>query len=697
MAFPDNNNAPIIPRYGPHDRRVGRGSRRGAVILTNWSQDLNVTPAVGIGLPPDWPNDSQRQKAHDDALAAALAVDPALADHLPPNWPEWRYGPRCSHFRNVAEWGGPLPAYGPNDTAANDGRSFMERLADYEAARGNPRDESFMQRKAKRDAAKAAAAANGESSACPDIPPLPPVDRPTAGGYRDQAHPYVQTAIKRELLNLSTAVPGTRNSTLNNAALKLGRLSIDRQELTAYLIKACNANGLVRDDGMGAVLKTIRSAFGKADREGQRVVPDLEPLGTVSEVEYETLAPKRDESTGGEDGDGDRDESARREQRIQREVAQMLEKNEARRRFDALTRPPAKQPTAWNISDLFAENFVPVDYRIERVAPVGSRVLLAAQYKAGKSTLVGNVIRNLADGDPFLGRFEVNARPVHIVLIDTELSPRMLQKWLQDQGIERRNVTVYALRETGVSVFNILDERVRAQWAARLRDLGADYLILDCLRPCLDALGLSEDKEAGRFLTAFDQLLADANIGDALVVHHMGHSQERSRGDSRLLDWPDALWYLNRADPDDPTSARYFKAVGRDVNVAEGLLAFDPATRHLTYSDGSRKARAADAALIAVVDVLREHHAAEGPDAPGIPKTRLTIDANAGRNAATKAIEKGLRTGLLTAESGSVTSSKMIRLTNPCDRCGGPLRAGQVGRHLSCQTDSEEWLSDAEI
>jgi hypothetical protein len=35
-------------------------------------------------------------------------------------------------------------------------------------------------------------------------------------------------------------------------------------------------------------------------------------------------------------------------------------------------------------------------------------------------------------------------------------------------------------------------------WAKALRDLGCDYLILDCLRPVLDALGLIENNEAGR-------------------------------------------------------------------------------------------------------------------------------------------------------------------------------------------------------
>ena len=45
-------------------------------------------------------------------------------------------------------------------------------------------------------------------------------------------------------------------------------------------------------------------------------------------------------------------------------------------------------------------------YRVVDLWPSGGRVLLAAPYKAGKSTMVGNVIRALVDGDRFLGRSE---------------------------------------------------------------------------------------------------------------------------------------------------------------------------------------------------------------------------------------------------------------------------------------------------
>jgi hypothetical protein len=141
--------------------------------------------------------------------------------------------------------------------------------------------------------------------------------------------------------------------------------------------------------------------------------------------------------------------------------------------------------------------------------------------------------------------------------------------------------------------------------------LGVEVLILDCLRPVLDALGLDEHRDAGRFLVAFDHLLREADISDALVVQHMGHLNERARGDSRLRDWPDAEWRLVRQD-DQPSSPRFISAYGRDVDVPESQLAYDRATRRLTLLGGSRQDAKASSALDAVSQVLDERPGISG-------------------------------------------------------------------------------------
>ena len=303
-----------------------------------------------------------------------------------------------------------------------------------------------------------------------------------------------------------------------------------------------------------------------------------------------TLFPGLEQVKVGLSGDG----IAELHRMIVREAA----KEEFARRQGQLVQPA----TPASLSDFLEEPDDDEAYRVDKLWPTNGRAVLAAQYKSGKTTVVGNLIRSLADGDPFLDQFAV-APANRIILEDNELSPGQLRRWLRDQGVINTDaVDVLSLRGR-LSTFNIVDPVVRSRWAAALGP--GDVLLFDCLRPALDAIGLSEDKEAGRFLEALDELTAEASIGELLVVHHMGHTQERSRGDSRILDWPDAVWNLVREDPEDPASARYFKAFGRDVDYPESRLTFNAPDRRLSIGGGSRKTERRGAVETAVLEFVR--------------------------------------------------------------------------------------------
>lgn len=224
---------------------------------------------------------------------------------------------------------------------------------------------------------------------------------------------------------------------------------------------------------------------------------------------------------------------------------------------------------------------------------VGGRAMVTAQYKAGKSTMMGNLIRSLADGDPFLGRFTVAVPAGQIVLIDDELDEDTLQDWLSEQGVRNTHkVQVISLRGQ-VATFDLTNESIRAEWARNLKEVNCAFLIFDCLRPVLDALGLSEDKESGHFLVSLDALARDAGIAEMAVVHHMGHGSERARGDSRLRDWPDSEWKIVRdsTDEDDPAAPKYFKAFGRGVDVKEGRLELEGVRLQFKAGEKRQKGR----------------------------------------------------------------------------------------------------------
>lgn len=315
----------------------------------------------------------------------------------------------------------------------------------------------------------------------------------------------------------------------------------------------------------------------------------------------------------------------------------------------------AEPPRPVTLADLLDEPEEPVLYRVQDVWPLNGRVVLAAQNKSGKTTMVGNAIRSLVDGDAFLGRYAVD-RAQRVVLLDNEMSRNMVRTWLKDQRIQSADrVEVVSLRGA-LSSFDILDPAVRRHWTGVLR--GADVVVFDCLRPALDALGLDENLDAGRFLVALDELCREAGVGELLLVHHMGHSNERSRGSSRIEDWPDVKWKLVKGSSDDERSARYFSAYGRDVDEPEALLLYNPATRHLTIGGGSRKQERTEDIAADVVAFVTAH--------PGCTKSE--VEAAIGKKASdTRAAIKSLiEANTFRVEPGP-RNSHLLHLQNAAD------------------------------
>lgn len=310
------------------------------------------------------------------------------------------------------------------------------------------------------------------------------------------------------------------------------------------------------------------------------------------------------------------------------------------------------EPDMQRLDEFLAIADDPAVYRIEGLWPVGGRVVNAAQYKAGKTTLVANVVRALADGERFLGQFNVRQPAGTIVIFDDELDQRMMRRWLRDQDIVNTDrVEVVSLRGC-VGTFNLLDDECRARWAAKLRSVFASVIILDCLRPVLDAIGLDENKDAGRFLVAFDALLAEAGASESLVTHHMGHTGERSRGDTRIRDWPDVEWTLVREKPEegeepDANARRYFKAYGRDVDWPESLLTYDIENRSLSLCGGSRKDTAIDEVIPDILGYLKVTPGVSGRQI----ETYLT-EAHS-RELIRKALRRAVSSGLIETEPGA--------------------------------------------
>lgn len=265
---------------------------------------------------------------------------------------------------------------------------------------------------------------------------------------------------------------------------------------------------------------------------------------------------------------------ARRERDIREKVRAYEVIDEAKRRYAEKKAGALVIPKPVRLDRFLRREIPGTKYLIDKLLPTDGNVMLSAPRKYGKTTMVGNLIRSLVDGDRFMDYFDV-LETRKVILLDFEMTELMLQDWLRTQGIQnKRNLSVWPLRGQA-GTFNIVDDKTRAIWAQMIRDTGAEVLIVDPLRPVIDALGIKEANEVGPLLQAFASLKVEAGIREGFVAHHHGHGAQRAVGDSRLETWPDAMWNGTMEDPNDPAMPHYFQALGRDVHVPRGVVLMD--------------------------------------------------------------------------------------------------------------------------
>lgn len=107
---------------------------------------------------------------------------------------------------------------------------------------------------------------------------------------------WARRALEGEAAIVAGAMSGTRNTVLNDAALKLGHKVaagyLLASEVEATLMEAAGRSGLAQEDGPEAVRATIRSGLtvGMQEPLHPQDRPDRQPLGTVA-VQH---APKRE-------------------------------------------------------------------------------------------------------------------------------------------------------------------------------------------------------------------------------------------------------------------------------------------------------------------------------------------------------------------------------------------------------------------
>jgi len=281
---------------------------------------------------------------------------------------------------------------------------------------------------------------------------------------------------------------------------------------------------------------------------------------------------------------------------IQDKLEQLIANEEAKRRFRDLKYPPLPMPQSRSGTQILEEPSIATEQRVDRLWPMGDKVLVAAEAKAGKTVLTHNLVKSLLTGEYLFDQFKVKPVEGNIVIVDSEMNVAMLDSWLRKQGTEflrtyGDRLHFFPLRGNARS-FNILDEETLIQWSETLRLLQAEVFIVDPIGPFISALGLNENTEARDLLYAIDELMLRAEVSDYLVTHHMGHGDDRARGDSAMLGWPAVLWNYklpktkaNNRYVSDHKGMRTMSVMGRVDEIDDFQLVFDKETNHLAFSD----------------------------------------------------------------------------------------------------------------
>ncbi len=254
----------------------------------------------------------------------------------------------------------------------------------------------------------------------------------------------------------------------------------------------------------------------------------------------------------------------------------------------------APQPDVALLSEVLLREEPPED-RIKGLMPWDASTTVIAQNKTGKTTLTGNLIRCLITGDDFLGRFEVRpiAEDARVCVLNYEMSDTTFASWASDMGIPGDRLVVVNLRGRTNPLASLA---TRKRFAEQLRPYNIESLIVDPFGRAIGRGNQNDPSVVQPWLNDLDTFGRELlGVLDIVLVVHAGWDAERSRGGSPLEDWPDAKWNLVKS-KDDP-KIRYFRASGRDVEVDEDQLHYDPETRRLTLTGNGGRSESADSGI----------------------------------------------------------------------------------------------------
>jgi hypothetical protein len=259
------------------------------------------------------------------------------------------------------------------------------------------------------------------------------------------------------------------------------------------------------------------------------------------------------------------------------------------------------EPTpAISLTDLLAQNVQKTKWAIEDLLIMFGKVFLAAKAKSGKTTMSMSLLKSLADGDDFLGKFKVNPVEGRIGYMNLELTEHQMQEWVGRQDIKNHDRIHFWNLRGKVNPFRSANSRNHL--IEEIKSLGIKTLIIDTFSKIFPGEA-NNNSEVNRFLAMLDVTLDKAGVEQLIMLVHAGNDGSKIRGATALTDHPDGIWYL----ASDEEGNRFFHAIGRDISVPEGQLIYEPETSALTYTGSSKKLAKGVSAKDKVLAFIKEN------------------------------------------------------------------------------------------
>lgn len=291
-----------------------------------------------------------------------------------------------------------------------------------------------------------------------------------------------------------------------------------------------------------------------------------------------------------------------------RKIARLADEYDAQLTFKA---PP--ETSAGSLAHYQARKPRVRKYLIEGIAGAKHNIVIAGQYKTGKTLFVCNIIRSLVDNEPFLDRFETKMPEGQVEFWSCEMEEEeLVDDYLRPQKIQHPERV--HLRHLEGERINLLSQ-VGRSWAIKeLQKHHVKVWIIDSLARISRMANVDENDNAGMadLLGAVEAVKKAAGVDAVFIIAHTGRAQqeegkERARGATAIDDWTSGRWILTKE-----REIRMFSVPeGRGVHLAQSSIHCDEETMRLSFGiagmtrEQIKSEAGVDAVITAVVNMCR--------------------------------------------------------------------------------------------